>query len=155
MKRLEDKEVCGDEKHCGLIERYLNLQPYEDRFLLKDISFRDGIRVGDDHCQLFTLADAGDLPGLCGSRINYDRFSTDRTKFSIGFASPQTSLSSNRFIFIKPPSTIIFSNCPVASRNSCTKCGSIIPAGTRDLLIRLEPRELITLSCRNCLVITM
>ena len=99
MKRLEDKEVCGDEKHCGLIERYLNLQPYEDRFLLKDISFRDGIRVGDDHCQLFTLADAGDLPGLCGSRINYDRFSTDRTKFSIGFASPLGQLLSCNHIY--------------------------------------------------------
>ena len=33
--------------------------------------------------QLYTLADAYSLPSLCGSRINYDRYSTDKTKFGL------------------------------------------------------------------------
>ena len=54
---------------------------------------------------MFTLADAQDLPGYCGSRINYDKYSTDKTKFSIGFASPLGQLLScnhiyNQYIFI-------------------------------------------------------
>jgi conjugation system TraG family ATPase len=45
------------------------------------------------------LADVEDLPSLCGSRINYDRYSTDKTKFSVGFASPLGQLLSCNHIF--------------------------------------------------------
>jgi conjugation system TraG family ATPase len=88
LKRLTDEELSGNGQYCGLVERYLNLQANERSFLLHDIEFKDGLRVGPHHCQLFTLADAVDLPAYCGSRINYDKYSTDKTKFSIGFASP-------------------------------------------------------------------
>ncbi len=52
------------------------------------------------------MSDVEDLPGMCGSRINYDRYSTDKTKFSIGFASPLGQLLScnhvyNQYIFIE------------------------------------------------------
>src|SRR6185503_17649726 len=54
----------------------------------------------------FTLADANDLPAYCGSRINYDKYSTDKTKFSVGFASPLGQLLPcnhiyNQYIFIE------------------------------------------------------
>src|SRR5690606_30747595 len=54
----------------------------------------------------YTLGDAADLPTLCGSRINYDRYSTDKTKFSVGFASTLGQLLPcnhiyNQFIFIE------------------------------------------------------
>jgi conjugation system TraG family ATPase len=83
----------------------MNLQPNESSFLLKDISFKEGIRIGNDYCQLYTLADAQDLPAYCGSRINYDKYSTDKTKFSVGFASPLGQLLPcnhifNQYIFI-------------------------------------------------------
>ncbi|HEU5365447.1 MAG TPA: TraG family conjugative transposon ATPase [Hanamia sp.] len=105
LRRLKDEDLSGNGKYCGLIERYLNLQPNETNFLLKDISFKEGIRIGNDYCQLFTLADAQDLPSYCGSRINYDKYSTDKTKFSIGFASPLGQLLPcnhifNQYIFI-------------------------------------------------------
>jgi conjugation system TraG family ATPase len=45
------------------------------------------LKVGNNHCQLFTLADVQDLPALCGPRITFDKYSTDKTKFSVGFAS--------------------------------------------------------------------
>jgi conjugation system TraG family ATPase len=106
LKRLTDTELSGNKKYCGLIERYLNLQPNESSYILHDISFKDGIKVGNNYCQLFTLADAADLPSYCGSRINYDKYSTDKTKFSVGFASPLGQLLScnhiyNQYIFVE------------------------------------------------------
>ncbi len=68
--------------------------------------------MGPNHCQLFTLADAVDLPSYCGSRINYDKYSTDKSKFSVGFASPLGQLLScnhiyNQYIFIEDPQKTI------------------------------------------------
>jgi conjugation system TraG family ATPase len=106
LKRLGDGELSGNKKYWGLVERYLNLQPNEQSFILHDITFNDGIQVGNKQCQLFTLADASDLPSYCGSRINYDKYSTDKTKFSVGFASPLGQLLPcnhiyNQYIFIE------------------------------------------------------
>jgi conjugation system TraG family ATPase len=105
LKRLTDEELSGNKIYCGLIERYLNLQPNERNFILQDTTFDKGIRVGANECQLYTLSDAADLPAYCGSRINYDKYSTDKTKFSVGFASPLGQLLScnhiyNQYIFI-------------------------------------------------------
>jgi conjugation system TraG family ATPase len=46
------------------------------------------------------------LPSLCGSRINYDRYSTDKTKFAVGFASTLGQLLPcnhiyNQYIFVE------------------------------------------------------
>ncbi|MFX6246373.1 hypothetical protein ABTF77_20955, partial [Acinetobacter baumannii] len=68
------------------ILHYLNLG--NDSVLLRDIEFKPEWKIGENHCQLYTMADAEFVPALCGSRINYDRYSTDKTKFSVGFASP-------------------------------------------------------------------
>jgi conjugation system TraG family ATPase len=105
LRRLHDEELSGNGQYCGLVERYLNLQPNESSYLLRDISFNDGIQIGNNHCQLFTLADATDLPAYCGSRINFDKYSTDKAKFSVGFASPLGQLLScnhifNQYVFI-------------------------------------------------------
>ena len=112
LKRLTNEELSGEQQYCGLVERYLNLQPNEKSFILQDINFEDGLKVGPNHCQLFTLADAADLPTYCGSRINYDKYSTDRTKFSVGFASPLGQLLPcnhifNQYIFIEDPQKTI------------------------------------------------
>jgi conjugation system TraG family ATPase len=106
LERLANDELAGTEKNCGIIERYLNLQSNEGDYLLGDISFGDGIKIGENNCQLYTLADAEDLPAYCGSRINYDKYSSDRTKFSVGFASPLGQLLPcnhiyNQYIFIE------------------------------------------------------
>lgn len=105
LRRLTNDELSGNGTHCGLVERYINLQPNENNFLLHDIQFEDGIQVGNNHCQLFTLADAADLPGYCGSRLNYDKYPPDRTQFRVGFASPLGQLLPcndiyNQYIFV-------------------------------------------------------
>ncbi|MET4546283.1 conjugation system TraG family ATPase [Pedobacter africanus] len=88
LERLGDDELAGTANAPGIIERYLFLLGKDQQPVIRDIHLKDGLRVGDQHCQLFTLSDASDLPTFCGSRIDYDAYSTERTKYSIGFASP-------------------------------------------------------------------
>ncbi|TRW22010.1 TraG family conjugative transposon ATPase [Flavobacterium zepuense] len=106
LTRLTENELRSHSRKLGFIEQYCYLSQKNDRFLIGDISFDEGLQVGDKHCQLYTLADAQDLPSLCGSRINYDKYSTDKTKFSVGFASTLGQLLScnhiyNQYIFIE------------------------------------------------------
>lgn len=105
MKRLKDDDLAGTKRRAGIIEQYCFLRTENERPFIKDVHLKDEIRIGDHHCQLFTLSDVEDLPSLCGSRVNYDRYSTDKTKFSVGFASPLGLLLDcnhiyNQFIFI-------------------------------------------------------
>ncbi|MES2458210.1 MAG: TraG family conjugative transposon ATPase [Bacteroidota bacterium] len=88
LSRLGDEQLAGTASRPGIIEKYLFLLGKGECGILRDVHLKDEIRVGDKHVQLYTLADAQHLPGFCGSRIDYDRYSTDRTKYSIGFASP-------------------------------------------------------------------
>ena len=90
-------------RKAGVIEKYLRLSDSNQLF---DIEFKEGIQVGGKHLQLFALSNAEDLPALCGSRINYDKYSTDKTKFSVGFASTIGQLLScnhiyNQFVFVE------------------------------------------------------
>lgn len=108
LQRLADHELQSQSRRQGLIERYCNLSDEPQSILINDIEFQEGIKVGNKQCQLYTLGDAADLPGLCGSRINFDRYSTDKTKFSVGFASNLGELLScnhlyNQYIFIEEP----------------------------------------------------
>jgi conjugation system TraG family ATPase len=80
-----------------LIIKYMNLQIGEN--IVRDIEFRDEWKIGENYCQLYTMADAEFVPPLCGSRINYDKYSTDKTKFSVGFASPIGQLLSCNHIY--------------------------------------------------------
>ncbi|WP_433780494.1 TraG family conjugative transposon ATPase [Flavobacterium anhuiense] len=106
LERVKNESLRSESRRIGLVEKYCFLSGQEDSFVFKDIRFDEGLAVGDKHCQLFTLGDAADLPGLCGSRINFDRYSTDKTKFSVGFASTLGQLLScnhiyNQYIFIE------------------------------------------------------
>ncbi|HNP24922.1 MAG TPA: TraG family conjugative transposon ATPase [Panacibacter sp.] len=106
LTRLREKELWSHSRKMGLIEQYCYLSERNDSFLIADISFDEGMRVGDKYCQLYTLGDAVDLPALCGSRINYDKYSTDKTKFSVGFASTLGQLLPcnhiyNQYLFIE------------------------------------------------------
>ena len=106
LHRLSDDELAGTAHQAGIIERYMFLLGENEMPMISDIQVKDGIRIGGKQVELYTLSDAEDMPALCGSRINYDKYSTDRTKFSIGFASPLGSLLNcnhilNQFVFIE------------------------------------------------------
>ncbi len=104
IRRLKNQDLISIHRKAGLIEKYCFLLE-DDKLVIKDIEFSDGIKVGDAFCQLYTLSNPDDLPGVCGSRINYDRYSTDKTKFSVGFSSTLGQLLPcnhiyNQYIFI-------------------------------------------------------
>ena len=106
LTRLTDDELAGTANRTGIMERYCFLLHPSQQPVIQDIHIKDEIRIGDKHLELYTLSDTEDLPALCGSRINYDKYSTDRTKFSIGFASPLGQLLNcnhilNQYVFIE------------------------------------------------------
>lgn len=97
VRRLEENELVD------LVNRYLVLS--EDG-VVRDLSFDNGIRIGEKFCELFTLAGADNLPAFCGPRINYDKYESDATKFSVGFVSPLCQLLPinhifNQYLFIE------------------------------------------------------
>ncbi len=87
LERLSDEEMAGTRKKVGIIEQYCLLAGQQETSMLQDVHIKDEIRVGEHRCQLFTLADVEDLPAMCASRITYEPYSTDQTKFSTGFAA--------------------------------------------------------------------
>lgn len=102
LQRLLNRDLLSEQHKAGVIEQYLGLGKSP---LMKDIDFSDGLKIADQYTQVYSLGEAAQLPALCGSRINFDRYSTDKTKFSIGFASPLGQLLScnhiyNQFVFI-------------------------------------------------------
>lgn len=104
MKQIPNQQLAD------YVLSYLNLG--NDGATLRDIEFKPEWKVGENHCQLYTMADAEFVPALCGSRINYDKYSTDKTKFSVGFASPIGQLLScnhiyNQYVFIEDVQKII------------------------------------------------
>jgi conjugation system TraG family ATPase len=106
VKRLTDNDLAGTLVTPGILEQYCFLVSAQDEPVIKDIHFKNGLNIGDNHCQLYTLAEAEYLPALCGPRITYDQYSTDKTKFSTGFASPVGALLDcnhiyNQYIFIE------------------------------------------------------
>jgi conjugation system TraG family ATPase len=88
MKVLTTGELSSTEERAGLIEKYCSLQGKEDPRVICDVQIGDDLKVGDKIVQVFTMADAELLPAACGPRITFDKYSTDVTKFSVGFAAP-------------------------------------------------------------------
>ncbi|SMD01396.1 TraG family conjugative transposon ATPase [Pedobacter nyackensis] len=108
LQRLTDDELAGTANKPGIIEKYCFLLNPGQHSIIRDIHIKDQIRVGEKLVELYTLADAVNLPAFCGSRINYDPYSTDRSTFSIGFSSPLGQLLNcnhifNQYIFIDDP----------------------------------------------------
>jgi len=105
MQCLTDDDLAGTRNKAGVLEQYCFLQSPDERPVIKDVQFKEGIRIGQELVQVFTLADVEDLPALCGSRIDYAPYSTDKTRFSTGFAAPlglllDCSHTVNQYIFI-------------------------------------------------------
>jgi conjugation system TraG family ATPase len=89
VRLLSDTGLIGcsrltDDQLVELVNEYLLLDKDGVR---RDMDLSDGIRIGEKQCSMFTLSDAVDLPSHCGSRINYDKYSTDTSKFPVGFVT--------------------------------------------------------------------
>jgi len=87
LTRVKGEALMSTRQKSGLVEQYCSLSNGEGR-QIEDISIDSaGLQIGKRHTALLTLADAEDLPGMCGSRLNYEPYCTDRTKFPVGFAA--------------------------------------------------------------------
>lgn len=111
IRQLEDGQLLSGPSHPGLLERYYSLSTEKDR-LLRDIEFKDGIKIGEQYAQLYTIADSADLPSVCGPASRYEKYSSDNARLSIGFASPVGQLLPcnhviNQFIFIEDGPAVI------------------------------------------------
>ena len=101
VKVLSDSELMSckrlqTEELGRFIEQYLSLS---NDGIRRDLDFSDGVRVGEKHCVLFTIADLDHFPSHCGSRITYDRYSTEAGQFPIGFVSAVGQLLATDHIY--------------------------------------------------------
>ncbi|HWK02188.1 MAG TPA: TraG family conjugative transposon ATPase [Puia sp.] len=107
-RRLLTEELTSLPDRAGIIEQYCQLAPSGKALELYDIDFHKGLRIGDNHCLLYTLADAAHLPAQCSPHIDYTPYSTDRTPFPTGFTTSLGLLLRcnhifNQYIFIGDP----------------------------------------------------
>lgn len=105
LQRLGDDELSGTANRAGILERYCFLLGELHMPIIRDIHLKDEIRIGEKKLEIYTLSGIDDLPAFCGSRINYEPYSTDRSKFSVGFASPLGQLLDcnhilNQYVFL-------------------------------------------------------
>lgn len=90
LRQLGTEELLSSPQHAGIIEQYLvpGQDGAGDHFAIGDIQFKPDIRIGDYYGKLYTLADAEHLPPQCSASTEHRPYSTERTRFPLGFASP-------------------------------------------------------------------
>jgi len=106
LRQLQDEEIWSYTGKTGVLEQYCYLCEPEETAMVRDITFGEDIRIGEKYCQLFTLADAEKLPAQCSPSRVFERYSTDRTKFPVGFVAGLGLLLPcnhvlNQYIFIE------------------------------------------------------
>lgn len=105
IDRLKEESLFSTRKQKGILEAYLSLSMNKSEDWIQDIQFKPQFQIGNKSCRIFSLCEADNLPTLCRSRINYDKYSTDTSKFSIGFPASLGQLLPcnhiyNQYLFI-------------------------------------------------------
>jgi conjugation system TraG family ATPase len=99
VKPLTSNEIAGTSDKTGILERYCYLLSPNELPVIKDISLDHNLKVGDYTTQIFSLSDVENLPSQCSPTRQYDKYSTEKTKFHVGFATPLTQLLSCNHIY--------------------------------------------------------
>lgn len=113
ITQVSEKDLLSTPRETGLLERYCFLNAVGSKPLLRDLELgKTPLKIGDQLGCLFSISQADELPSLCGPRITYEPYSTDTSKFSIGFTAPLGTLLScnhiyNQYVFLSQPSTHI------------------------------------------------
>jgi conjugation system TraG family ATPase len=87
VRRMKEEEIWSYAGRPGVLEQYCYLASPGETSVIRDVSFNDGIHIGERECQLFTLADAAGLPASCSSYGRYGRYSTEKANFPIGMTT--------------------------------------------------------------------
>jgi len=87
-RRLTTEDLVSTGQRVGHIERYCQLiMPKEKIMESRDIHFEGGMRIGNNHCLIHSIADAEHLPAQCSPMADYGPYSTEQVHFPIAFAS--------------------------------------------------------------------
>lgn len=111
VRKLSEEEL-GSGDSPGLIERYCYLLHPQEKPVIRDVQITPDLRVGQQHCQLFTLAGVEDLPAVCSTAMIFDKLSTEQSKMSVCFTAPLNQLLHynhiyNQYILINDPDETI------------------------------------------------
>ena len=114
VKLLSDTGLisCSRLKDDALVELVNEYLLLDKDGMRRDMDLSDGVRIGEKHCSMFSLSDAVDLPSHCGPRITHDKYSTDTTKFPVGFVTALGQLLPvnhlyQQFIRVEDPSATV------------------------------------------------
>jgi hypothetical protein len=106
LRRLSDDELAGTLVTPGILEQYCFLLNKDDEPELKDIHLKDESVSAITDASYIPWPSLKTYPRFAVPRITYDQYSTDKTKFSTGFASPVGALLNcnhiyNQYLFIE------------------------------------------------------
>jgi len=86
-RRLTTGELVSSTTKAGVIEQYCYLLEEHETPVTRDIGLGETIRVGDRQLVMYTMGDAERMPGQCSPWVSYEPYSTERTKYPVGFAA--------------------------------------------------------------------
>jgi len=107
--RLTTDDLVSTEQRVGHIERYCQLIMPEDKTVeSRDIHFEGGMRIGNNHCCIHSIADAEHLPAQCSPMVDYGPYSSEQVHFPMAFAARLGLLLPcnhiyNQYLFIEEP----------------------------------------------------
>lgn len=87
VRRIPASRLVSSTGAAGVIEQYCYLLDEGETPFLRDIDLGARLRVGDQECMLFTLADAEHLPKHCAAAVKYEKYGSESTRFPVGFAA--------------------------------------------------------------------
>jgi conjugation system TraG family ATPase len=86
-RRLKTEELVSSGKKAGIVEQYCYLLDEDDTPVIRDIGLGESVRIGNREMVMYTLGDAEHLPGRCSPWVGYEPYSTDGTRYPVGFAT--------------------------------------------------------------------
>lgn len=103
-RRLTSDELAGTREKAGLLEKYFALD-LSDQASQVDLDLTDGLKVGRNFTNMFSIANLDDLPVGVETDTRHEPLSTDFSDFPISFAAPlglllSTSHILNQYIFL-------------------------------------------------------
>lgn len=88
-RELTEAEVVGDDKHFGLIEKYLSLNYTGNNEYLQDLHVEEkDLLIGDKYVSCFSLGELTDLPSVVETHHRNDKLSTDVSELSNSMVFP-------------------------------------------------------------------
>ncbi len=80
MERLTARDLLSHSTGAGLLDRYVGLMDDADQRVGQDIRFTEGIHIGKQQVELYTLSQVDSLPDQCSPFVAYRPYSSEAAK---------------------------------------------------------------------------